>query len=82
MVTEADWKNWKYRDFVPYLDAVSAAFGPERMMLGSDWPVCTLAGSYGEILDIPRRYLAEIDPDAREKIFRVNAIKFYNLPNQ
>jgi L-fuconolactonase len=60
---------------------VSAAFGPERMMLGSDWPVCTLAGSYGEILDIPRRYFAEIDSDAREKIFRVNAIKFYNLPN-
>jgi L-fuconolactonase len=42
MVTEADWNNWKTKDFEPYMDIVLEAFGPKRTMVGSDWPVCTL----------------------------------------
>ena len=53
MVTEADHKGWRYEDFVPYLDVIVEAFGTDRIMLGSDWPVCRLAGEYQEVLDIP-----------------------------
>ncbi len=79
MVTEADPENWKYEDFIPYLDVVTGAFGPERIMIGSDWPVCLLAGEYGEVLDIPVRYFQKLDKSARDKIFRQNCADFYNL---
>lgn len=79
MHTEADLKNWKYENFVPYLDVVAEAFGTDRLMLGSDWPVCRLAGEYQEIMDIPVRYFADMDPVCKEKIFRMNCIDFYEL---
>ncbi|MEO7046777.1 MAG: amidohydrolase family protein, partial [Ferruginibacter sp.] len=50
MTTEADWKNWKQQDFKPYLDVIVNAFGTRRIMFGSDWPVCLVAGSYEETL--------------------------------
>ena len=46
MVTEADWRHWKPEDIVPYMDVAFEAFGPQRLMIGSDWPVCTVAASY------------------------------------
>ncbi len=79
MVTEADMVNWNYEDFVPYLDVVTEAFGTDRIMLGSDWPVCRLAGEYQEIMDIPVRYFGDLDPVGKEKVFRKNCIDFYEL---
>jgi L-fuconolactonase len=52
MVTEADWHNWKPEDFTPYLDVVFNAFGAKRVMYGSDWPVCNVAGGYAGVLQI------------------------------
>ena len=79
MVTEADIKNWVYEDFVPYLDVVTEVFGTDRIMLGSDWPVCLLAGEYKEIMNVPIRYFSNIDTDSKEKVFRMNCIDFYEL---
>ncbi|MBI1226505.1 MAG: amidohydrolase family protein [Bacteroidetes bacterium] len=59
MVTEADWQGWKQEDFVPYLDLVMEAFGTERLMFGSDWPVCLLGGNYGDVIGIAKRYFSE-----------------------
>ncbi len=81
MVTEADHEHWKYEDFIPYLDTVIEAFGTDRIMLGSDWPVCRLAGEYDQIMDIPVRYFNDLDPTDREKIFSLNCIKCYELTN-
>ena len=81
MVTEADWKSWKHEDFLPYLDIVMKAFTVDRLMLGSDWPVCLLAGDYKEVMSIPVRYLDELDPQSKEKVFWRNCIDFYELTN-
>src|SRR5256885_2004156 len=58
MVTEADWRHWKPDDFKPYLDIVFDAFGPGRLMFGSDWPVCLLDASYAQVKQIVENYLA------------------------
>jgi L-fuconolactonase len=79
MVTEADWKNWKIGDFTPYLDVVVDAFGMERLMYGSDWPVCTVAGSYDRVFDIVRQYFSSFSKAEQQMFFGANAIKFYNL---
>jgi len=79
MVTEADWKNWKKEDFKPYLDAVVEAFGTDRIMFGSDWPVCLVAASYKEMLDIVEDYFSSFSEEEQEKFFGWNAIRFYNL---
>jgi L-fuconolactonase len=81
MVTEADHEHWKYEDFIPYLDTVIEAFGTDRIMLGSDWPVCRLAGEYHQVMDIPARYFNDLDPSDREKIFSLNCIECYELTN-
>lgn len=79
MVTEAVWKTWKKEDFTPYLDVVVDAFGTDRIMFGSDWPVCLLAASYNEMMEIVNEYFAAFSTDEKERIFGKNAIKFYNL---
>jgi L-fuconolactonase len=79
MVTEADWESWKSTDFYPYMDVIFDAFGTDRILFGSDWPVCTLAGSYRQILEIVEEYCSQFDETARAGIFGENAIKFYNL---
>ncbi|MBN2699375.1 MAG: amidohydrolase family protein [Bacteroidales bacterium] len=79
MVTEEDADNWKYEDFVPYLDAVTEAFGTGRLMLGSDWPVCRLAGEYGAVMKIPVRYFESLNNSEKERIFKYNCIEFYGL---
>jgi len=75
LVTEADWKNWKPSDFAPYLDVVFEAFGTDRLMFGSDWPVCLVAASYRETVDLIANYCGS----DREKIFGANAARFYGL---
>lgn len=79
MVTEADWHHWQPTDFKPYLDVVTEAFGPDRLMIGSDWPVCTLSGTYAEVMNLVKEYLGQLSKDDQEKILGGNAVKFYNL---
>jgi L-fuconolactonase len=78
-VTEADWKNWKREDFVPYFDVVTEAFGIDRIMYGSDWPVCLVASTYNELVSITTDYFSSFTKDEQEKFFGGNAAKFYNL---
>ena len=79
LVTEADWRNWKKADFRPYLDTIVAAFGTDRLLYGSDWPVCLLAGSYTQVLDLVQNYFAAFSQQEQNQIFGGNAVKFYNL---
>lgn len=79
MVTEANWKEWKPSDFVPYLDVVVEAFGTDRLMYGSDWPVCLVAASYDQQLSIIGDYLKDFPPSEKERILGGNAKRFYNL---
>jgi L-fuconolactonase len=79
LVTEADWRGWKKADFKPYLDVVFEAFGAERLMFGSDWPVCLLAASYRQVKEIVEDYLRDFSEDEKGKVFGENAIRFYGL---
>ena len=79
MVTEADWKNWEYQDFVPYLDVVFEAFGVDRIMYGSDWPVCLLAAQYNKVKAIFEKYISEFSSDDKRKLWGANALEFYNV---
>jgi L-fuconolactonase len=79
MVTEADWQSWKSSDFHPYLDIVFKAFGPERLMTGSDWPVCTVAGKYSGVIAIVYNYISGMSPDDQERILGLTCASFYNL---
>ena len=79
LVTEADWKGWKPADFVPYLDVALEAFGPRRLMVGSDWPVCLLAGEYADVATIPREYFARLSADEQDAIWGGTAAEFYGL---
>jgi L-fuconolactonase len=79
MVTENEWRDWKISDFKVYLDSVVKAFGTERLMYGSDFPVCTLAATYGEQLNIVKEYFSAFTSLEKKKIMGDNAIKFYNL---
>lgn len=79
MVTEADWKKWKVKDFTPYLDVIFEAFGPKRVMYGSDWPVCLLAADYGRVLSLVENYTEKLPQEAQEDFWGNNAKRFYNL---
>ena len=79
MVTEADWKNWKPADFTPYLDTVTEAFGTNRLLYGSDWPVCLVAASYTDMIGMVRNYFLSFSPAEQEAVFGGNAAKFYQL---
>lgn len=79
MVTEADWKNWTTADLVPYIDAVVDSFGTDRIMFGSDWPVCLVASSYEKWLQVIKDYFASFTKEEQEKVFSKNAIQFYHL---
>ena len=80
LVTEADWKSWKPENFTPYLDVVTEAFGTKRIMFGSDWPVCLVAASYSQVLNIVTDYFSDFSPDEQNAFFGENATNFYNLP--
>lgn len=81
MVTEADWENWDCDHFDPYLDVVLDAFGPKRLMYGSDWPVCTLAGSYKQVHSLAIRLADRLSRDEQELFWGGNAADFYGLPS-
>ena len=80
MTTEADWKNWKKEDFTKYLDVVVEAFGTERIMYGSDWPVCQLAATYEAQYDIVKDYFSSFSQNEQDDFFGGNASKFYKSP--
>lgn len=79
MVTEADWHAWQPAHFTPYLDVIFDAFGAQRIMLGSDWPVCLLAGRYADVMTLARAYVAALSPTERRLVEGANAAKFYGL---
>ena len=79
MVTEADWKTWKPEDFIPYLDTVVETFGADKIMFGSDWPVCLVAARYEKMLAITTDYFAAFTASEKAKFFGLNAVEFYNL---
>jgi len=79
LITEADWKGWKPDDFKPYLDTVFEIFGADRVMFGSDWPVCLLAGSYSKVVQLIADYTNNFSAEDKEKIFGLNAARFYGI---
>jgi L-fuconolactonase len=79
MVTEADWETWEYKDFIPYLDIIINAFGTDRLLFGSDWPVCLLGGSYSKILQLVMTYFDSFSLTEKKAIFYDNTEQFYQL---
>jgi len=79
MVTEDDWDYWNKEDFYPYIDFLLETFTHEKLMIGSDWPVCTLAGSYSEVMNIVINYIKNLPLKYQNMILGENAIKAYNL---
>lgn len=82
MVTEARWNEWWDGDFLPYLDVVFEAFGSGRLMIGSDWPVCTLSSTYSETVGIVMKYLHKLTPNEREAVLGENCARFYKVDGQ
>jgi len=80
MVTEARWRQWERGDFTRYLDIVLEAFGPERVMIGSDWPVCTLSASYEATMGLVIGYVATHAPGHAPGILGANCARIYRLP--
>jgi len=79
MVTEADWNDWRVADLKPYVETALDAFGPQRCMFGSDWPVCELAGSYQQVHDALAELIATMSDDEQSRIWGGTAIEFYGL---
>jgi L-fuconolactonase len=79
IITEADHQNWKADDCAPYMDVVFESFGVERLMFGSDWPVCLLAGTYEQVVMLVEDYVKNQPGDVKEKIFGKNARRIYQL---
>ncbi|MCX5201383.1 amidohydrolase family protein [Streptomyces sp. NBC_00237] len=77
MVTEADWDHWQVSDLCPYADVALDAFGPTRLMYGSDWPVCRLAATYAEVLDTARELTASLSAPERTAVFSGTAARTY-----
>ena len=79
LLTEADWNHWQEEDFTAYLTVIMEAFGTDRLMYGSDWPVCLLAGSYPHVVRIVENFISSLSTDDQKKIMGQNAHHFYNL---
>jgi L-fuconolactonase len=79
LVTEARWKQWRPEDFRRYLDIVIEAFGTNRVMIGSDWPVCTLSGEYAATMGIVTDYVRKFPAEVRAQILGGNCASFYGL---
>jgi L-fuconolactonase len=79
MITEADWYNWKPEDLKPYVQRLLDWFGPKRLLFGSDWPVCTLAGTYSQVYDAAAYALGALSKEGQDAVFGENAAKVYRL---
>ncbi|TFV40039.1 amidohydrolase [Bradyrhizobium frederickii] len=79
LATEAVWNDWDAERLFPFVAHAASCFGEDRLIFGSDWPVCLLAGSYGEIKSALEACLAKLGPQVRDKAFGVNAARAYRL---
>jgi L-fuconolactonase len=79
LVTEADWTKWKPEDIIPYLDIAFECFGPSRLMIGSDWPVCNVVASYSRVMGIVVDYLSQSPNEVRDAVLGGNAQRFWRL---
>jgi L-fuconolactonase len=79
MVTEADFNSWTPEQLQPYFDVVLEAFGPDRLLFGSDWPVCLVATSYKNWADLVRKNISSFSETEQAKIMGENAIRIYKL---
>jgi L-fuconolactonase len=79
MVTEADHNHWKKEDIYPFMDKVFEYFGPERLMFGTDWPVCLLAANYSTVCGLVKEYINQLSIAEQELVWGKNATLFYNL---
>jgi L-fuconolactonase len=79
LVTEADWQHWRVADLRPYADVALIAFGPERLMFGSDWPVCTLAAGHDDVLGAARDLTGRLSLAERDAVFSGTARRVYGL---
>ena len=79
LVTEADWQHWKPEQILPYLDVAFEAFGGERLMIGSDWPVCLVAASYPTTITVVQKWLGQFPPETQDAILGSNAQRFWKL---
>jgi len=79
LVTEAEWQTWKPEDIRPYLDVAFECFGPGRLMVGSDWPVCTVAASYTRVANLVKEYLVPYAVEERDAVLGGNAANFWRL---
>jgi L-fuconolactonase len=79
LVTEADWQQWKPEHLVPYIDVAFECFGPDRLMIGSDWPVCTVAASYARAMDVAEEYLSRQPSQVQTAVLGENARRLWKL---
>lgn len=79
LITEADHANWRPEDIRPYLEHLMDCFGPDRLMFGSDWPVCQLAGSYAAVCGLVDDFVRQYCPEKAEAIWSANAARFYGI---
>jgi len=79
LFTEADWKNWKKADFWPYLEHITKSFTPKRMMFGSDWPVCLLAATYRQSIDLMEDFTKSFSESEKSTFWAGTANRVYNL---
>jgi L-fuconolactonase len=79
MVTEADWQQWQQDDFRPYLEVVLEAFGAQRTMFGSDWPVCILAGTYADVVEVVSPFVGQLPHTDQVAFWGETAQRFYGL---
>ena len=79
LVTEATWRGWKRADFLPYLEVALEAFGPGRLMFGSDWPVCLLAAEHADVVGIVEDFVGTLSAAEREQIWGGTAARVYGL---
>jgi L-fuconolactonase len=79
LVTEADWRSWSVDDLRPYADRILGCFGPQRTLFGTDWPVCTLAASYGMVVRAAEELLDELPPSDRDAVLGGTASEVYRL---
>jgi L-fuconolactonase len=79
LVTEADWLHWSPEQITPFLDVAFESFGPDRLMIGSDWPVCLVAASYARAVEVIKSYLLQKKPESQDRVLGGNAERFWRL---
>ncbi|MDQ2966531.1 MAG: amidohydrolase family protein, partial [Chloroflexota bacterium] len=79
LVTEADWRSWQLEDLKPFVDHALEIFGPDRLMFGSDWPICLLAATYQDVVGAARSASARLSVAEREQLFGATARRIYRL---